>query len=103
MIQALRHRARKLAVIACAMFLVACAGTSATQTLTPAEVAQIKEGMTQEQVEQKLGPWQNRQTDKDGNALLRYLYESGSAWRGVFWVTIDKSTGKVIETATHAY
>ena len=103
MTQTLQLAARKVAAISCALLLAACAGTGSVRTLTPADVAEIKEGMTQEQVVQRLGPWQNQQKDKDGKTLLRYLYESGSAWRGAFWVTIDPATGKVVETGTFAY
>jgi hypothetical protein len=95
--------ARKLVAIACALFLVACAGTGPTRSLTLADLEEVKPGMTEEQVQQKLGPWQNKQKDKDGNTLLRYMYESGGPYRGVLWVTINPSTGKVIETGSYTY
>jgi len=97
---------RKLAMIAGAMFLVACAGTAEQagyKQLTSAEVASVTQGMTREQVEQKLGPSPLQEKDRQGNPVLKYKYSgAGSAIQGTVWVTIDPASGKVVKVDTYA-
>jgi hypothetical protein len=100
MIQTLQHGARKLAVIACAMFLVACAGTgeqAGYKQLTSADVAKVTQGMTKEQIEQAIGrPDAGMRRDRQGNEVLHYHYTgSGAANKTCLFVTIDPASGKV--------
>ena len=106
---------RKLAVIACALFLVACAGTGdqgATQggaykQLTSAEVAKVTQGMTPQEVEQMLGrPHRGEQRDRQGNTVLVYRYTAspGTSTFGAAFldVTVDPASGKVLRVETES-
>ena len=105
MIQTLQHGARKLAVIACAMLLVACAGTgeqAGYKQLTSADVSKVTQGMTRAEVEQMLGrsPYETR--DREGNWVLSYPYvaQSTSWYRSSLFVTVDAGQGKVVRVET---
>ena len=108
MIQTLQHGARKLAVIACAMFLVACAGTgeqAGYRQLASADVQKVSQGMTRQEVEQALGsPQRGEGRDREGNIVLHYAYHySGSTVRAYLFVTIDKASGKVVRVETQEW
>ena len=109
MIQTLQHGARKLAVIACATFLVACAGTgeqAGYKQLTSADIASVKQGMTRQEVEQALGrPTHGALRDRQGNEVLRYIYtvQTGSSYKGYLGVTIDPASGKVVQVTAQEY
>ena len=89
---------RKLAVVAFATLVAACAGTGAMRSLTSSDVAGIKEGMTREQVEQALGPSPAPTRDNKGNTVLDYYYSgrSGEQYKGHLFVTVDSASGKVV-------
>ncbi|MCU0804306.1 MAG: hypothetical protein MUF79_04350 [Burkholderiales bacterium] len=108
MIQTLQHGARKLAVIACAMMLVACAGTgeqAGYKQLTCAEVTKVAQGMSRQEVEQALGrPQRGATRDRQGNEVLQYLCSvPGSSYKGCLCVTIDPATGKVTQVTTQTW
>ena len=101
MIPTLKHGARKLAVIACAMSLVACAGTgeqSGYKQLKSEDVAKVTQGMTRQEVEQEFGRPRGSRRDRQGNDVLLYEYASApSSFKSLLWVTIDPASGKVMK------
>ena len=107
MIQTLQHGARKLAVIACATFLVACAGTgeqAGYKQLTSADVGKVTQGMTRDEVVKTLGnPTTGIERDAKGNEVLHYKYtpQQATLWyRSELWVTMDPASGKVLKVDT---
>jgi hypothetical protein len=96
--------ARKLVAIACALFLVACAGTgeqAGYKQLTSADIGKVTQGMTRQAVEQELGRPRTLSRDRHGSEVLQYPYSAtGYAYRRLLYVTIDSASGKVTQVTT---
>ena len=104
-----RFKVRRLVAVACAVLVVACAGTGeqpsvGSKQLTSKDIAGVTQGMTRAEVEQTLGPASLPPgRDKQGNPILtwRYSGQSGEAYRGYLYVTMDSASGKVIRIETY--
>ena len=108
MLREMRTDIRKLAVAACTLLLVACAGTdeqAGYRQLTGADATKVTQGMTRQEVEQALGrPQRGMTRDRQGNEVLQYLYAvPGSSYKGCLCVTIDSASGKVTQVTTQTW
>ena len=110
MFRDLHFGTRRLGAIACAVFLVACAGTGEQggyKQLTSPDVAKVTQGMTRQEVEHALGrPQKGEQRDRHGNVVLNYRYASpGAGYTGTayLFVTIDPASGKVIQVSSELH
>jgi outer membrane protein assembly factor BamE (lipoprotein component of BamABCDE complex) len=108
MLREMRTDIRKLAVVACTLFLVACAGTdeqAGYRQLTGGDATKVTQGMTRQEVEQALGrPQRGMTRDRQGNEVLQYLYAvPGSSYKGCLCVTIDSASGKVTQVTTQTW